>query len=274
MAINDPLERYLLDVGEADRARMTLLGGIYQPYNSAFMLKHGLQPGMAVADMGCGPGSMTLWLAQTVGADGSVLALDASQQQLALVEQEIAAARLSHVTCAHMDIYAAEQLSQRFDVIFCRFVLTHLKNPQAALRILVNLLKPGGRLFVADFDNRTWYSYPNSRAVDRATELLFSLGELHEADFAVGPKLYGYLREIPAVQLAAEIVQPVLTAQQRHYVSLRTKLLKSHYLEHNLATADELEQLIHDLQRIAADEQYLLAGASMFQVCATRKNVD
>ena len=44
---------------------------------AAFLLPH-LQPGMSVLDFGCGPGTITIGLADAVGETGSVLGVDVS----------------------------------------------------------------------------------------------------------------------------------------------------------------------------------------------------
>ena len=65
-------DNYMLPVGQKDFQRMSLLGSIYMPYNTQFLISNGLQPGMRFADIGCGPGNVTLWFAKEVGPSGLV----------------------------------------------------------------------------------------------------------------------------------------------------------------------------------------------------------
>lgn len=56
-----------------------------------------LAPGMAVVDAGCGPGRLTVPLAQRVGPDGRVVALDIQPGMLARARQKTEAAHLGNV---------------------------------------------------------------------------------------------------------------------------------------------------------------------------------
>lgn len=92
--------KYALAVGGSDLKRMTLLGEIYMPYCQEFLINNGLAPGMNVADVGCGPGNVTLWLAQQVGTKGKVTGIDNSSEQLAILNERIS----THSCTLHMDL--------------------------------------------------------------------------------------------------------------------------------------------------------------------------
>lgn len=54
-------------VGDLDAARLALLDRFYNPSSRAFCESAGVAEGDTVADIGCGHGSMTRWLAERVG---------------------------------------------------------------------------------------------------------------------------------------------------------------------------------------------------------------
>ncbi len=62
---------YSMAVGDLDTARLALLNDHYDPSSRAFCETAGISLGDKVADIGCGHGSMTRWLAARVGPQES-----------------------------------------------------------------------------------------------------------------------------------------------------------------------------------------------------------
>jgi SAM-dependent methyltransferase len=117
---------------------------------AAFLLPH-LRPGMRLLDAGCGPGSITLGLAETV-APGNVIGID---NQSALVEQARALAAARGVTAARFEVADAYRLpfaDHAFDAAFANGVLMHLREPVRALMELRRVLRPGGIAGIRDPD--------------------------------------------------------------------------------------------------------------------------
>jgi ubiquinone/menaquinone biosynthesis C-methylase UbiE len=115
-------EKYSLSVGESDLKRMTMLGEIYMPYCIDFLFENGLKPGLTVADVGCGPGNVSLWLAEQVGKTGKIIGIDNSDEQLTILNKIISEKQIDHVSTYQCDIYEVDQLDEKFDIIFCRFL--------------------------------------------------------------------------------------------------------------------------------------------------------
>src|SRR3954452_17190021 len=73
---------YALASGPAAVDRLFVLHNIYSPAGRRLLLQAGLNPGMHVADFGCGVGAVTRMLAEMVGPKGSVTGIDASAAQI------------------------------------------------------------------------------------------------------------------------------------------------------------------------------------------------
>jgi ubiquinone/menaquinone biosynthesis C-methylase UbiE len=110
-----------------------------------------LEPGMFVAEVGCGTGTAARELAGLVHPGGHVYGFDLSAQFITLararafaaskkVEFQIADAATLPLADACLDAYRAER------------VYMHLKRPDAALSEAFRVLRPGGRLLVMDQD--------------------------------------------------------------------------------------------------------------------------
>jgi SAM-dependent methyltransferase len=129
--------------------------------NSAAHLLSELRPGLALLDIGCGPGTLTADLAERV-APGPVTAVDHAEGILPAARAEAAARGLTGVRFATADAHALEFADDSFDVVHAHQVLQHLADPVRALTEMRRVCRPGGVVAVrdADYAAMTWYPQP------------------------------------------------------------------------------------------------------------------
>src|SRR4029077_5283180 len=102
-------------------------------------------------DVGCGPGTITLGLAQLV-APGEVIGIDI---QTSLIERAASLEKArgqTNLRFEHADLYALPFADRCFDAAFGNGVLMHLAEPMRALAQLRRVLRPGGVIGVRDPD--------------------------------------------------------------------------------------------------------------------------
>lgn len=112
------------------------------------LARAGVARGMSVLEPGCGPGLVTLMLAELVGDTGRVLALDISEEMALKCRGRTA--HLPQVEVAHGAV--EESRSERdgeFDLAFCFNAFPHFCDRRAALTAIHARLKPGGKLVIA-----------------------------------------------------------------------------------------------------------------------------
>ncbi len=100
-------------------------------------------------EFGCGTGLISMALAPHLK---HVLAVDMSENMLAVLEDKIARNGVDNVTPRHLDLVEGELPGERFDLIFSSMALHHVKAVDSLLGILFQLLTPGGVLALADLD--------------------------------------------------------------------------------------------------------------------------
>jgi ubiquinone/menaquinone biosynthesis C-methylase UbiE len=109
-----------------------------------------LVPGMKVLDAGCGPGRLTLPLAETVGQQGEVTALDIQDGMLARVRAKVQAAGLQNVKFLHAGLGDGKLPQAYFDRAVLVTVLGEIPDPMSALKEIHSALIPGGILSVTE----------------------------------------------------------------------------------------------------------------------------
>jgi SAM-dependent methyltransferase len=161
--------------------------------NSAGYLLARLAPGLDLLDVGCGPGTITLDLAQRV-APGVVVGIDRSDDVIAQADELRRTRGAENVSFATGDIYALELDDASFDVVHAHQVLQHLHEPVAALRELKRVLRPGGTLAIRDSDYAGFVWAPADPMLDRWNELYHSIARHNGAEPDAGRHLLGWVQ--------------------------------------------------------------------------------
>lgn len=140
-----PTTGYVLDPAwHAERERLTSLTRLYDGTTLRLADELGLAPGWHCAEVGAGTGTVAQLLADRVGPDGSVLAVDTDTRFLDVLADDV-------LTVRRQDITAEPLPAGRFDLVHARLVLEHLASRDAVLPALAGALAPGGWLLVEDF---------------------------------------------------------------------------------------------------------------------------
>ena len=116
-----------------------------------------IQPGHKVLDVGCGPGTDTVPLAQLVGPTGLVAGVDYDENMVALADQRAGQAGVSAwVKHRQADVTAALPFADdTFDSCHSERLFQHLLSPKHALSEMARVTKPNGWVVVLDTDHGT-----------------------------------------------------------------------------------------------------------------------
>ncbi len=167
--------------------------------HAAFLLPH-LRPGMRLLDAGCGPGSITIGLAQAI-APGEAAGIDASDGAIAMARAAALEHGVANVRFETADVTALPFADASFDAVFAHALLQHLPFPLDALRELHRVLRPGGVIGVADADFDGAIVAPASPALERSAEILRRTRQ----NAFIGKSLRGLLHEAGFVRTAASV---------------------------------------------------------------------
>ncbi len=138
---------------DAEREQLRLLAAAYNDASQERLKSLGIGRGWRCLEVGAGGGHMAKWMAETVAPDGFVVALDRDVRFV----RELGLAR---VEARQADIVEDGLEKGAFDLVYSRFVVSHLVDPVCAFRKMAAALKPNGWLMVEDGD------YASYRAAD------------------------------------------------------------------------------------------------------------
>ena len=110
--------------------------------DAAFLLPH-LRPGMTLLDCGCGPGTITIGLAEAV-APGRVVGIDMEEERIVAARKHAAERGVNNVDFQTASVYQLPFPDDFFDAALEHSVLMHLKEPIKAVQEIHKVLKKGG----------------------------------------------------------------------------------------------------------------------------------
>jgi SAM-dependent methyltransferase len=161
--------------------------------NSAgFLLPH-LRSGIDLLDVGCGPGTITIDLAQRL-APGRVVGLDAAADAIAAAQAAADEAGVDNLTVLVGDVYALDLTDDSFDVVHAHQVLQHVSDPVAALREMRRVCRPGGVVAARDSIYRAFTWYPLKPGLARWLDIYCAVAEANGGEPDAGSHLLAWAK--------------------------------------------------------------------------------
>jgi demethylmenaquinone methyltransferase/2-methoxy-6-polyprenyl-1,4-benzoquinol methylase len=166
-------------------------GGVHRIWKRFTIELSGVRKGNAVLDIAGGTGDLAARFSDIVGPEGSVVLADINESMLKVGRDKlIDSGRHSNIECVQADAQSLPFPDDSFDCITIAFGLRNVTDKNAALRSMLRVLKPGGRLLVLEF------SKPGNELLSKAYDtysfkILPVLGKLVAND----SESYQYLAE-------------------------------------------------------------------------------
>ncbi|WP_300081913.1 methyltransferase domain-containing protein [Propioniciclava sp.] len=159
--------------------------------------------GARVLDLGCGPGSITLDLAEMVGPEGQVVGVDFSPAAIDAARRAAHARGDSRTRFVVADLDELGGEPETFDVVYAQQVLQHLGDPVAALRTMGRLCRSGGIVAVRDADYGAMAWFPEFAGLRAWHELYCASARALGGEPDAGRRLNAWVRAAGLVVDAA-----------------------------------------------------------------------
>jgi cyclopropane-fatty-acyl-phospholipid synthase len=141
-----------------------------------------LADGMDILELGCGWGSLTLWMAEKFPGS-RITGVSNSATQRAHIEAEAARRGFSNVRIVTADMNVFEAGDGAFDRVVSVEMFEHMKNYRLLMSKVARWLRPGGKLFVHIFTHREFaYHFVGKDPSDWITRYFFEGGTMPSDD--------------------------------------------------------------------------------------------
>ncbi|NWG70913.1 MAG: methyltransferase domain-containing protein [Parvularculaceae bacterium] len=144
---------YYLGTHDAETIRLGVQHRVWRSHVLDVWRRAGITTGWRAIDAGSGPGHATLDLAEIVGPEGRVYALDRSDNFRNAIEAGARVRGLANIDLHSVDLGTDPIPVAGVDVVFIRWVFIFMADPVGVLKKLAAALRPGGRFICHDYYN-------------------------------------------------------------------------------------------------------------------------
>ena len=254
---------YVLRGGSAAAERLAVLAQVFGPTTSALLDTVGIEPGSRCLDVGCGIGAVTRELGKRTGPGGQALGVDFDGGILEVAKELSAGSKPVRFERRSLEELPA---GAEYDVVYARFLLTHLKEPRAALERLAAVVRPGGTLVLEDVEFPHLICYPPSEALHRTIQWYVEASRRMGGDPQIGPKLFTWMREL-GLGTRARHVQPLLVQGPEKRLHVPTlEHIRENVQKLGIATAREIAEVAEALHIFTENPGTLVSTPRIFQV--------
>ena len=174
--------------GKAVEEHDRLGHGLHEKTDARFAELLEPKKGDRCLDIATASGTLALALADRVGPDGRVVAIDLAQAMLDLAERKARARRLRNIEWKQMNAQNLEFEDNTFDVVACSLAIFYFPDIEGALQEMMRVLKPGGKLGITTADPETAFS-PLSQPYMAALRKLSDELKLDQPEYSDTAKL-------------------------------------------------------------------------------------
>ena len=188
---------YVLGTHDDEIYRLGFQHRVWRPRALDAWTRARIGDGSKVIDFGAGPGFATMDLAEIVGPTGAVYALERSRRFLDTLEAQARARGLAQVRAFELDFATDAMPVSGADAAWVRWVFAFLPDPKAALKKLVDALRPGGGLVIHEYiDYQTWRLAPAAPNFERFVDEVVANWRGSGGEPDVGRNLPAWLTEM------------------------------------------------------------------------------
>ncbi len=209
----------------------------------------GIEDGMDVLDLGCGWGSLSLWIASNY-PKASVTSVSNSAPQRRYIEAQAASRGLTNIRVITADMNSFD-IEQRFDRAVSVEMFEHMRNYEVLFGKVARWLKPGGRFFMHIFTHRNSpYAFIDQGPSDWMSRHFFSGGIM------------------PSTDLPLRFQRDLAIQQQWRWDGTHYEKTANAWLVNMDARAEEVRQVLAPVYGEAKVQQWMQRWRIFFMACA------
>jgi SAM-dependent methyltransferase len=187
------------------------------PNTAALLDRVGIPSNATCIDVGCGGGEVTAMFAARA-THGRVIGTDADEVKVELARAELPA----NVELVVEDAATTVERGPFADVVYARFLLSHLGDGRRWVQALSGLLAPGGVLIIEDTHIAGAWCAPPSAEFERAVDIYSRTVRANGGDPDIGPQLPPHLVAAGLVDVGVHVAQPAALVGDRKRIQRLT----------------------------------------------------
>lgn len=180
---------YLLGVNKEELERLEFQHGVWKPVTDSLIERLGVSKGWKVLDAGAGPGFVSFDLRKLVGNEGEVTALEPSSMYVGYFADKCSELGYSNMKYIHGTAEEAKLPENYYDLIFSRWVIGFVPDPDAFTSNLVKSLAPGGVLAIEDYAFNRLLLYPTGGPYERISEAVMKYWKTEGGDLQIAARI-------------------------------------------------------------------------------------
>ena len=230
--------------GDTDAAslRLRLLADVYENSSRNFLLSLELPRPRLCIDLGCGPGLTTSMIHRAL-SPAKTIGIDQSEHFIGLARQQVAPG----LEFVRHDVTSTPLPSEPADLLYCRFLLTHLSRPSEALSCWIPFAAPSGVLALEELEHMR-SEHP---VLSEYYGIVEAMQRAHGQEMYIGTRLESIVRETPWAVQSTRLHRFNIPGKQMarlHHLNIQTwkhdAFIKDNYTR---AHIDELESQLGEL---------------------------
>jgi ubiquinone/menaquinone biosynthesis C-methylase UbiE len=181
---------YVLGTHDAEVERLGLQHRVWRPTVLDCWQRAGIGPGARVLDVGAGPGWATLDLAEIVGPEGEVVAVERSARFLEAARSACENRGIRQVQFHELDLMSDSIPAESMEFAWCRWVASFVPSPRTLVERIAPCLKPGGIAIFHEYsDYGTFRIMPprqwHREFVQKVVARWHLIGHLRDSGFSI-----------------------------------------------------------------------------------------
>jgi len=199
-----------------------------------------------------------------------VTGIDMDSAKLGFARERAAREGFSNIEFRQGDVFEWDD-DTVYELIYVRFLLTHLPGCERIVPKLLRALRPGGALALEDIEFKGYVSHPSNSAHDRYVDLYREVVRRRGGNADIGPHLLGMFTAAGLQDAALRIVYPEPTEGCGKEISILTMIgISEAVLAEKLIEEQELRTILSELERYTRDPNSIICGPRIFQVSGRR----
>ncbi len=245
---NEAIYIHGTEASEQDRLRL-----LNRLTNRPFIDYLAIKRPIKILDVGCGLAILANEIAELY-PNCEVYGIEYSVEQLAQADQA-PNLKLQQGDAHHLSFDA-----DTFDIVYCRYLLEHVKNPVQVLQEMHRVLKPNGEIFTQENNIAITVYDPDCSKWDTIWQKFINLQTDLGGDGLIGKRLYGMLKQANFQRIELSIAPQVHGFEDVQFDDWLLNIIgnaesaRDKFIKYNIATSQELDEAIAELEALRTNE--------------------